>query len=209
MKRMVFCDFDGTITVEETFVAMLKRFAPEAAAQVLPEIYSKRVTLRQGVRQMVEAIPSSSYSDIIEFTRPKAIRPGFVELLDFLEQESIPFIVISGGFRGMVEAVLEPFLDRIVAIHAMDIDTTDDYLQLNSPYESGTEIVAKAEIMATYGADETIAIGDSVTDWNLAMAASLVFARPPLTQYLEEQKKPYLAWEDFFEVRTQLKSYLK
>ncbi|PSB06236.1 2-hydroxy-3-keto-5-methylthiopentenyl-1-phosphate phosphatase, partial [filamentous cyanobacterium Phorm 46] len=23
-KRIVFCDFDGTITVEETFVAMLK-----------------------------------------------------------------------------------------------------------------------------------------------------------------------------------------
>jgi 2-hydroxy-3-keto-5-methylthiopentenyl-1-phosphate phosphatase len=209
VDRMVFCDFDGTITVEETFVAMLKRFAPEAAAQVLPEIYSKRVTLRQGVRQMVEAIPSSSYLDIIEFTRSKAIRPGFVELLDFLEQESIPFIVISGGFRGMVEAVLEPYRDRIVAIHAMDIDTTDAFLQLNSAYESGTEIVAKAEIMATYGADETIAIGDSVTDWNLAMAASLVFARPPLTQYLEEQKKPYLAWEDFFDVQAQLASYLK
>jgi 2-hydroxy-3-keto-5-methylthiopentenyl-1-phosphate phosphatase len=206
---MVFCDFDGTITVEETFVAMLKRFAPEAAAQVLPEIYSKRVTLRQGVRQMVEAIPSSSYLDIIEFTRSKAIRPGFVELLDFLEQEAIPFIVISGGFRGMVEAVLKPYRDRIGAIHAMDIDTTDAFLQLNSAYESGTEIVAKAEIMATYGADETIAIGDSVTDWNLAMAASLVFARPPLTQYLEEQKKPYLAWEDFFDVQAQLARYLK
>ena len=29
MKRIVFCDFDGTITVAETFVAMTTRFALE------------------------------------------------------------------------------------------------------------------------------------------------------------------------------------
>jgi 2-hydroxy-3-keto-5-methylthiopentenyl-1-phosphate phosphatase len=36
MKRIVFCDFDGTITIDETFVAMLKRFAPNVSAQILP-----------------------------------------------------------------------------------------------------------------------------------------------------------------------------
>lgn len=61
MKRIVFCDFDGTITAEETFVAMLDRFTPEVSARILPELYTKRLTLREGVRQMLESIPSSSY----------------------------------------------------------------------------------------------------------------------------------------------------
>ena len=173
MKRIVFCDFDGTITVEETFVAMLKRFTP-----------AKRVTLRQGVRKMLESIPSSCYPEIVEFTRSQPIRAGFLDFLDFLDAEEIPLVVISGGLQGMVESVLEPFADRISAIHAIDVDTASSYLRVNSRYESGTEMVAKAKIMTSYGADETIAIGDSITDWNIALAASLVFALPPLGMIL-------------------------
>ncbi len=207
MKRIVFCDFDGTITVAETFVAMITKFAPEVSALVLPEIYAKRVTLRQGVRQMLESIPSSSYPDLIEFTRSQPIRSGFVEFLDFLKTERIPIVIISGGLQGMVEAVLEPYMDRIEAIHAIDLDTSGDYIRVKSRYESGTEMVAKAEIMAQYGADESIAIGDSITDWNMAMAASIVFARPPLTQYLDERQKSYIPWDNFIDIRDAMSKF--
>ena len=208
MKRIVFCDFDGTITVEETFVAMITRFAPEVSARVLPEIYAKRVTLRQGVRQMLESIPSSSYSEIVEFTRAQPIRAGFVEFLDFLETEQIPIVIISGGLHCMVKSVLEPYMDKIAAIHAIDLNTSGTYLQVNSRYEGGTEMVAKAEIMANYDADETIAIGDSITDWNMALVASIIFARPPLTDYLDEHQKPYLRWNDFIDIRDALNRIL-
>jgi 2-hydroxy-3-keto-5-methylthiopentenyl-1-phosphate phosphatase len=140
----------------------------------------------------------------VEFTRSQPIRPGFVEFLDFLHNDKIPLVVVSGGLQGMVEAVLAPYLDRIKAIHAIDLDTTAKYLQVHSRYEGGTEMVAKAEIMATYDFEESIAIGDSITDWNMALAASLAFARPPLTQYLDEQQKPYIPWQDFYEIQNYL-----
>jgi 2-hydroxy-3-keto-5-methylthiopentenyl-1-phosphate phosphatase len=209
MKRIVFCDFDGTITVEETFVAMLKRFTPEVSGQLLPEIYAKRVTLRQGVRKMLESIPSSCYPEIVEFTRSQTIRAGFLDFLDFLDAEEIPLVVISGGLQSMVESVLEPFADRISAIHAIDVDTAGSCLRVNSRYESGTEMVAKAKIMTSYDADETIVIGDSITDWNIALAASLVFALPALANYLEEHKKSYISWNDFIDVRKQLAQWLE
>jgi 2-hydroxy-3-keto-5-methylthiopentenyl-1-phosphate phosphatase len=204
MKQIVFCDFDGTITIAETFVAMITKFAPDVSALVLPEIYAKRTTLRQGVRQMLESIPSSKYLELIEFTRQQPIRAGFIEFIDFLKTEQIPIVIISGGLQGMVEAVLEPYRDRIEAIHAIEVDTSGTYLQVNSRYEGGTEMVAKAEIMASYHADETIAIGDSITDWNMALAASIVFARPPLTNYLDEHHKPYITWNDFIDIRETL-----
>ncbi|WP_295615393.1 HAD-IB family phosphatase [Chamaesiphon sp. GL140_3_metabinner_50] len=204
MKRIVFCDFDGTITVAETFVAMVNRFTPAVAALVLPEIYAKRLTLRQGVRQMLESIPSTSYPNIIEFTRSQPIRAGFGEFLDFLKRQQIPIVIISGGLHGMVASTLAPYADKIAAIHAIDIDSSGTYLQANSRYEGGTEMVAKAQIMAGYSADETIAIGDSITDWNLALAADYVFARLPLTEYLDAQNKPYFTWNDFNDIRDRI-----
>lgn len=183
--KVVFCDFDGTITAQESFVSMLEEFAPQAAEELLPLIHAQKLTLKVGVKQMLETIPSTSYPQILERAASLLIRPGLEELLKFLNAQQIPFVVISGGLRGMVTTVLkqhqtstsQPLINSVTAIHAADIDASGQYLQVYSDYVGDTELVAKAQIMAQYPATETIAIGDSVTDINMALQADLVFAR--------------------------------
>jgi len=210
-KRVVFCDFDGTITAEETFVGMLKEFAPQLSEQLMPQMYARQLTLREGVRQLLESIPSARYPEIIAYAKPKPIRPGLVELLDFLDAQGVPFVVVSGGVRGMVETVLsqvstgtESLRERVAAIYAVDLDTTGDFLQVHSEFEEDTELVSKVQVMAKYPAQEQIAIGDSVTDLKMALHAPVVFARDRLIQYLDDHNKPYIPWNDFFDIRQQL-----
>ena len=207
-QRVVFCDFDGTITAVETFAGMLKEFAPELSAQVMPELYAMRLTLREGVRRMLESIPSTRYPEILAYAQSKPTRPGLEELLDFLDEKGVPFIIISGGLRGMVETVLSQagksgnsLLERVAAIYAVDIDPTGDFLRVLSQFEGETELVSKVEVMAQHPAEEQIGIGDSVTDLNMALAASVVFARDRLSQYLDERQHPYIPWNDFFDIR--------
>ncbi|MBF2066970.1 MAG: HAD-IB family phosphatase [Calothrix sp. C42_A2020_038] len=205
MKPIVFCDFDGTITAKETFVAVLREFAPELAAELIPQMYALKLTLRDGVRRILESIPSSSLPEIIEFTRRQPMRAGLSELLDFLESQDVPFVVVSGGLRSMVEVVLNSLVQRIHAIHAIDVDTSSSHFRVLSPYEGETELVDKVKVMDLYDtADVKIAIGDSVTDLNMAVSAPVVFARDRLAQYLDERNKPYIAWNDFFDIRTAL-----
>lgn len=203
MKRIVFCDFDGTITAQETFVAVLKEFAPELAAELIPQMYSLKLTLRDGVRQILESIASSRLPEIIDFTRTQPMRAGLPELLDYLDSQHVPFVVVSGGLRLMVEAVLGELVQRIHAIYAIDVDTSSSYLRVLSSYEGETELVDKVKVMELYPAD-AIAIGDSVTDLNMASSAPIVFARDRLAQYLDERNKQYIAWNNFFDVRDRL-----
>lgn len=204
MRRIVFCDFDGTITAVETFVAMFKEFAPEISSQLLPRMYAREVTLRQGVRQILESIPARRYPEILEFTRSQPTRPGFVELLDFLEAHQVPLVVVSGGLRGMVEVVLGELTQRVHAIHAIEVDAQGKYLHIYSPYEDGTEMVAKVKVIEQYGDIHPIAIGDSLTDLNMALYAPTVFARDRLAEYLNQHQTPYLPWNDFFDIRDRL-----
>lgn len=206
-KRLICCDFDGTITVRETFVAMLERFSPEKAAQIIPELYAQRMTLRDGVRQMIEAIPSDKYPEIIESAKMEAIRPGLVELLDFLDSQNVPFVVVSGGVRGMVETTLGTLIDRVKGIHAVDIDTRGEFLRPYSEFEGSTEMVEKVKVVSLYQIENWVAIGDSVTDLNMAMAAPLVFARSRLCQYLDDRHKSYIPYNDFFDVRDRLAEF--
>lgn len=203
LKRAVFCDFDGTITAEETFVGMSKQFTPQLSAELTPQMYAKTLTLREGVRQLLESIPAARYPEILEYARIAAIRPGLSELVDFLDAEGVPFIVVSGGLRGMVEATLTEagLRSRVAAIYAIDLDISGEFLAVHSQFEAGNEMVSKVQVMAQHPATEQIAIGDSVTDLNMALTAPVVFARDRLSQYLDEHHKPYLPWQDFFDVR--------
>jgi 2-hydroxy-3-keto-5-methylthiopentenyl-1-phosphate phosphatase len=214
-QRIVFCDFDGTITAEETFVGMLKEFTPELSEQLMPEMYARRLTLREGVRQLLESIPSDRYPEIIQYSKPKPVRPGLVELLDFLDDKGIPFIVVSGGVRGMVETVLsqvnsggKSLLERVAAIYAVDVETTGEFLRVHSEFEEGTELVSKVLVMSQHPAQEQIIIGDSVTDLRMALHAPIVFARDRLIQYLDEHNKSYIQWNDFFDIREQLSEWV-
>jgi 2-hydroxy-3-keto-5-methylthiopentenyl-1-phosphate phosphatase len=206
MTSIVFCDFDGTITAVETFAGMLKEFAPELSAELMPRMYDRSLTLREGVRRLLESIPSRYYADILTYAENKPIREGLGELLNFLGERSIPFIVVSGGIRGMVESVLERenLLEKVSEIYAVDLDRSGQYLRVVSDFEDGTELVAKAKILARYSGSDKIAIGDSVTDITMAESASLVFARDRLIDYLEAEKKPYIRWDTFHDIRNHL-----
>lgn len=199
--RMVFCDFDGTITVEETFVGMLKRFARIDYSHMQSLLVSRRLTLREGVRQMVESIPARCYPQILDYIRDKELRPGLKDLLDFLAVENVPFVVISGGLVRSIELRLRSLIGQIHAIYAADVNTQGEYLQVISDFEGGTELVAKADIMSRYDFTESVVIGDGLTDINIALQASVVFARGQLGRYLQEQGKSYQIWQDFFDIR--------
>jgi 2-hydroxy-3-keto-5-methylthiopentenyl-1-phosphate phosphatase len=218
-KQVVFCDFDGTITAVETFAGMLKEFAPETAAKVMPALYERRLTLREGVRQMLEAIPTARYAEAVAYADDKPVRPGFVELVSFLEERGIPLVVVSGGLREMVERVLgrlevggksarecaAPLRERVTEIVAVEVNTDGEFLRVPPQgFEGETELIGKVQVMANYPAVEQIAIGDSVTDINMALKADVVFARDRLVDYLEAEGKSYITWDDFFEIRDRL-----
>ena len=207
-KTIVFSDFDGTITLHETFVDLLKKFSsPGLADRLMAQMYAQTLTLRKGVTQLLESIPSDQYLNIIEFSKTHPIRSGFPEFLDFLESHNVPCVVVSGGIRVMVETILEEFKPRLAGLHAVDLDASGDYFNVIPNYAGETELVAKVNIMAKYEFDQSIAIGDSITDFNMAMAADLVFARDRLAKYLDEQGKSYVPWNDFFEIRDYLDQY--
>jgi len=207
-RLIVFCDFDGTITAEETFIEMLKIFASGLYGEVASDLRGSRTNIRRGIRRLLESIPSRRYPEILEFIREKEVRPGFQEFLDRLEEKGVPLVVISGGLVGMVKTRLDGLLSRIHGVHAADVETGGPFLRVVSDWEEGDELVAKAKVMARYGFRQSVAIGNGLTDLNMALSASVVYARDGLPRYLEERGRPYRSWEDFHEIRESMADLL-
>ena len=56
-----------------------------------------------------------------------------------------------------------------------------------------------------FGAGRSVVIGDSITDLRMAEVADLVFARAPLSDWLDERGIAYHRWEDFGDVAAVLR----
>ena len=203
-ERIVFCDFDGTITVEDTFVKVCRYFAADTVDRLLREIFKGSLSLKDGIREIVESIPSSRYPEMLDFVNGTPLRAGLDEFLDFLADRNVPFVVISGGLMGLVLRQLGPLAERAQGIYAANVDTSGEYLRVVSQFEEGDELVNKKKIMGTWRYREAVALGDGVTDQGMAMEASIVFARKHLADFLEKCGKPYVAWKDFHDVRATL-----
>lgn len=206
---IVFCDFDGTITACETFVGALKHFAPSLSSELIPKILAKEMSLREGVRKILESIPSSIYPhELLDFVQNKPIREGLSSFIDYLDSRNIPFIVVSGGMRCLVETILkrENLLERCSKVYSIDIDNTQEKLKVISEWEAGNELVAKVDVIKheCQNNEKIIMIGDSLTDLNASRIADIVFARDGLCNYLKEENIEFIEWTDFNDIRTKL-----
>jgi 2-hydroxy-3-keto-5-methylthiopentenyl-1-phosphate phosphatase len=204
-RRVVFCDFDGTITGEETFTGMLQRFTPALFQAMLPDMMALRITIKEACTRLLSSIPSSRYEEILSYARSRPVRPGLVQLMDFLEAEGVPLVLVSGGLRDMALTVLGPLKDRFEAVYALDVDLGGSFLKVRPGFEGEAEWVDKVRIMALYPAEESVVIGDGVTDLNIAREATLVFARDFLQDTLQAQERPFVPWETFHDVVAHLR----
>jgi 2-hydroxy-3-keto-5-methylthiopentenyl-1-phosphate phosphatase len=199
-KWVVLCDFDGTITFDETFVDILKRFAPELSSELIPQMYDLTLTLKEGVRTIMESIESIHYPEMLEMISRAPIRKGFTEMLSMLSSSHIPFLIVTGGVAEFVEAALKEKPEGVLSIYGMTVDHSGPYLKVDSALQSDTELVSKVRLLDQFPGASSICIGDSVTDLNLALRCDFVISRGRLSEYLAERNVPFFPFEDFSDV---------
>ena len=205
MNPVVFCDFDGTITRDETFVGILRKFTPEKSRELIARMYDLTLTLKEGVRELLESVESRHYPEMLEIMRNAPLREGFLTFLDYLNARGFPLIVVTGGLEDFVRETLGPFFKEVHSVYGLKVRTDGRFLQVRSDWESGTELVSKPRILEAAGrtmrADPPVLIGDSVTDLEAALACPVVFARDRLAGYLSERGKTFCPFDDFTEIQ--------
>ncbi len=204
---VLFLDFDGTITSEETL---------EGSMQLCidPSIYEdEKRALEAGERSLADTlhlafsiIPSGDMDAILDYVDQVPLRPGFEELLDLANDLAIPVVVISGGLKNYIERKLAPYKDKILALHGVEVDLSGEFIKLKSAYETEGELMQKTLIMEQYDYGKAISVGDNITDYRMALASDRVFARDTLAKILEKDKIPYTSWEDFYDVARSISS---
>ena len=202
----VFCDFDGTVTSVDTFDAVAARAAPELWADLKAQLFNFEITLLQGMQALADALTPHDLQAMVDHMGEYAPRPCFLPFLAELERAGVPFVLVSGGLVPLVEEVLGAHRHRLDQLIAAEVlPHPDGGLRFESPFANGQELVAKAEVVKRYGCGRSVVIGDSITDLGMAEVADLVFAREPLSGWLEQRGIAFHPWDSFADVEAVLR----
>ena len=207
--HMIFCDFDGTITTEETFVESLMRICGrENLEEWFGKFQRREITLRVCTETLFSLVPSEKYALLEEYAKTIQVRPGFSAFLDTAASLDIPVVVISGGIRRMQEEILRPYSAKILELYSCELDTSGPMMVFRSPYASTEENMSKETVMGLYSYKRAICIGDSVTDNRMAEHSDVVFARDMLAADLRKQGRPFYEWASFDDIAGMLQKVL-
>ncbi|NIK77655.1 2-hydroxy-3-keto-5-methylthiopentenyl-1-phosphate phosphatase [Paenibacillus castaneae] len=216
-KRIVFCDFDGTITVNDNIIAIIKHFNPDGWEKIAEQTISQELTIKDGVSQLFRLLPASMQKEVIDFSISNArIRDGFSDFLDYCKEQQIEFYVTSGGIDFFVCPILEPYGIPSDHIYCNSSDFSGERIEILWPNPCDEHCnndcgMCKTTIMRRFPSDqyERIIIGDSVTDFEGAKLADVVFSRSHLTVKCTELGLSHHEYETFHDIINYMKDERK
>jgi 2-hydroxy-3-keto-5-methylthiopentenyl-1-phosphate phosphatase len=138
-------------------------------------------------------------------------RPGLAELLETCVQRFVEPVVVSSGFRSLIQPfLLEHGFDLPIVAHDAVFTlegTTVTFLEREGCGTCG-ERCKRDDVLRRADGRTLGYVGDGWSDRCAARAADLVFARAGLARYLDDEGTPYVPFEDFHDVREGLVAYL-
>jgi 2-hydroxy-3-keto-5-methylthiopentenyl-1-phosphate phosphatase len=200
------CDFDGTVTIGEASIAILKTFAPEAWEEYEEAWLRKELTTHECLGLQFTII-GSPIEEMAQFVAENVeLRPGFKEFVPWCKRNGHGLVITSSGIDFYIKAILDrhglgavPFLaNRAIWIKDQGLVIEEGMVNEDCD-ECGN---CKAQLVEHYQARDAMVVfvGDGITDECPAKEADRVFARRSLLEYCEKEGIEAVPFESFDDV---------
>ena len=194
MTRLV-VDWDGTATADDTLHVAIERFGDTEVFRAMEAEIGRRLTLQEVIATEMATI-DAPLDDVVSFLLDNiALRPGFAELVEQHDP-----LVVSMGFHELIEPLLAR--DGIeVPVVANRLDVRPDGWHALFREQAVCDVCGEpCKRSDVAGLNGFVYVGDGFSDRCVAQAASRVFARDGLADFLAAQDVPFDRFDDFHDV---------
>jgi 2,3-diketo-5-methylthio-1-phosphopentane phosphatase len=210
-ERTIVVDFDGTVTEQDLLDEIALTFGDEEVYREVDEgLDENRLTLHEVLRREFEPVRAplpEVQRWVLENVR---VRPGFREVVELARERGWRFVVVSSGFRELIEPVLEREGLADIELLSNSVEPEPSGWQVrfrtDEVCETCGEPCKRSTAAALADGTELVYVGDGYSDRCAAELADLVFARRGLARYLAERGVPFEPFDDFHSIARSLAS---
>jgi 2-hydroxy-3-keto-5-methylthiopentenyl-1-phosphate phosphatase len=209
----VYCDFDATVTVNDVWDVLFKRFGTPEANAIWQKFNTRELTAAECIRFACSTVKNADKEEALLLFLSQPLRPGFLEFYEFCRSKEIEITIVSDGFSAYIRPIFEKY-GISLPYYANDVEVTDEgtlSVELKNSRESCWRCGAcKCGAIVTTSADtDTIVyIGDGYSDHCPVEIADIVFARDMLASFCSRHSIAHHEFEDFYTIQTQLEKYM-
>ena len=168
MKLAVLSDFDGTVTLNDTFKNVAEKFAQGDWRAVDEQYVKGEVTLEECLRTQGAMVRVSESEILDELDKVTRFRPGFDKLIEYCKTNKYPLVLVSAG----LDFVIKHFLRKMnwqgqVGLYASKANCTPTGIIFDFPKPKNRKSVNFKDDMVRYykqKADTVAYIGDGRWD---------------------------------------------
>lgn len=194
----IFCDFDGTITSQDSIVFLTEQFGggPEFRQGMRQAIKEGRLSVYEVVRQELATLRISWEEAVMALKSTIFVDPTFPGFVKWCQDNEHCLVVVSAG----MEPVVDLFIGHLnLPVYAQSLQVTPkgwDYRKKKSNDKERIISGAKKD-------GNLVHIGDGTSDVVAIPYADLLLAKAGsyLMDYCETHDVPYVPFEDFDDVR--------
>lgn len=200
-KSIIYCDFDGTVTKEDSVNKFLTLFADKKWLEVEEQWIQGEIGSKECLSKQVELVPALSDEELMGYVNSIEIDDYFVEFYNFLKNCNVELVILSDGFDFFIEKTLEKHNLQDIKYFANSLIVNDNKLSLefnfnnpNCKNGSGTCKCNRTKI------EDFCYIGDGLSDACIANKAGKLFAKNNLKKYCDKEKIDYINFETFKDI---------
>lgn len=190
-------DWDGTVTVRDSLVAVIERFGDVSLLHELEPRVGVDLTLHEEIALEFDAIHAPLDEVVAWVVENVQVRPGLHELA------ALEPLVISAGFHELIEPVLEREGVRLEVL-ANRVEARPDGWRVRFRDEAACATCGEPCKRGSVAGEPYVYVGDGYSDRCAALAADRVFARDGLARHLEGLGVGYELFEDLGDVAAAL-----
>jgi 2-hydroxy-3-keto-5-methylthiopentenyl-1-phosphate phosphatase len=186
-------DWDGTVTVRDSLVAVIHEFGDPAILAELEPRVGVDLTLHEEIAAEFAAITAPLEEVVAWVVENVDVRPGLAEVA------ALDPLVISAGFHELIEPVLEREGVR-TAVLANRVDPRPEGWIVRFRDETVCVTCGEPCKRAGLAGEPYVYVGDGYSDRCAALQAERIFARDSLASYLAARGVEYEPFEDLRDV---------
>ena len=208
-QSIIFCDFDGTITKEDTIDLLLTSYATEKWVTIEEMWEQGIIGSRECLEKQMDCVEYFSEKMLNNFIDDAAIDESFIPFLKKIKQYKINFYIVSDGFDLFINSILNKYNISGVKVFSNRLLLFKNKFKTFFPYyDSDCEAksgLCKCNIVKNLGINrEIIYIGDGRSDLCGSKHASKLFAKNKLAKYCQDNKRDFISFENFDQILSEL-----
>lgn len=211
MKKLILCDFDGTISIRDMGYALVSRFCTGDWKAIDRDVCEGKIGSKEAYHRIAKILGGDK-KGILDFIRKHSdIDPFFISFYRYCRKKNIEVKIVSDGLDFYIKTILEiNHLSEIPFYANMSQWRGGEGIDLSFPYSNencGLCGTCKKKLVQTHRKeyDCILFVGNGFSDRCAAKEADLAFAKDSLYTYCIDQDIPCHFFQNFGDILSDLK----